>query len=76
MRYKKTLVGFTKASIAADTDTVVRVEVRADEMGYTVFRPMASGLDNHPRVLEAGQYRLMACRSECDCQLNTTITVE
>ena len=75
VRYKKTLVGFTKANVAADGETEVEVEVRAEELGYTVFKPMESGADNHPRVVEPGQYRLLACRSECDCQLNTTVTV-
>jgi hypothetical protein len=53
----------------------VEVEVDADELGYTVYDPMARGAENHPWVVEAGQYRLLACRSECDCQLNMTVTV-
>jgi beta-glucosidase len=76
VRYKKTLAGFTKAAIAPTGATVVTVTVRAEELGYTVFEPMAAGKDNHPFVIEAGEYRLLACRSECDCQLNATITVQ
>lgn len=51
------------------------VSMQADALGYTVYDPMAAGKDNHPRIVEAGEYRLLACRSECDCQLNTTVTV-
>jgi beta-glucosidase len=75
VRYKKTLVGFSKARIAATGETTVDVRIDADELGYTVFDPMEAGADNHPWVVESGEYRLLACRSECDCQLNTTITV-
>ena len=75
VRYKKMLVGFQKASVAANGETKVAVTVRADELGYTVHDPMAPGAENHPWVVEPGEYRLLACRSECDCQLNTTVTV-
>jgi hypothetical protein len=75
VRYKKTLVGFTKAAVAASGSTTVEVEVRGEELGYTVLEPMLGGADNHPRLVEAGEYRLLACRSECDCPLNMTITI-
>jgi beta-glucosidase len=75
VRYKKTLVGFTKAAIAATGTTTVEVVVWAEELGYTVLEPMLGGADNHPRLVEGGEYRLLACRSECDCPLNTTVTV-
>ena len=55
--------------------TTVEVTVTAEELGYTVFEPMKGGADNHPRVVDSGEVRLLACRSECDCPLNTTITV-
>ena len=75
VRYKKMLVGFEKAAVAANGETKVTVSVEADDLGYTVYDAMASGAENHPWVVESGEYRLLACRSECDCQLNTTITV-
>ena len=75
VRYKKMLAGFTKAAIAATGTTTVAVEVSADELGGTVYEPMKAGAQNHPWVVESGEYRLLACRSECDCQLNTTVTV-
>lgn len=56
--------------------TSVQVDIQAEALGYTVFEPMAAGKDNHPFVVESGLYRLLACRSECDCQLNTTISVQ
>jgi hypothetical protein len=76
VRYKKMLVGFTKARIAASGVTAVDVEVHANDLGYTVYDTMAAGADNHPWVVESGEYRLLACRSECDCQIDATITVE
>jgi hypothetical protein len=76
VRYKKTLVGFTKAAIATSGVTTVAVDIHAEELGYTVFHPMLSGAKNHPRLLESGQYRLLACMSECHCPLNSTITVQ
>jgi hypothetical protein len=75
VRYKKTLVGFTKAAVAASGETSVEVQVEADELGYTVLNPRARGAENHPWVVESGDYRLLVCRSECDCQLNATVTV-
>ena len=53
----------------------VSVHVDADELGYTVFEPMQAGADNHPRLVESGDYRLLACLSECNCPLNVTIAV-
>lgn len=75
VRYKKTLVGFTKTRVPATSTVTVTVEVRADELGYTVYDPMAPGTENHPWVVESGEYRLLACRSECDCPFNVTVTV-
>jgi hypothetical protein len=76
VRYKMTLAGFSKAAIAPEGTTTVDVSVRSSELGYTVFEPMLAGADNHPFVVESGEYRLLACHSQCSCQLNTTITVQ
>ena len=75
VRYKMTLAGFTKAAIAPHGTTTVDVSVHFTELGYTVFEPMLDGSANHPFVVEPGEYRLLACHSQCACQLNTTITV-
>ena len=55
VRYKKILVGFTKALVAPQGTTTVEVVVQGEELGYTVLKPMLAGRDNHPRIVEAGE---------------------
>ena len=56
-------------------EAVLRVTVLAEQLGYTVFEPMEAGAANHPLLVEAGQYRLLMCFSECNCFTNVTIAV-
>jgi hypothetical protein len=53
-------------------DEVVTVSVRVDDLGSTVVDNIRG---THDWVVEPGEYMLLACRSECDCPLNTTITI-
>ena len=76
VRRKKMLVGFAKVWVPASGEGVaVDVHVRAEELGYTVYNPRETGAKNHPWVVESGEVRLLACFSECDCPLQTTIIV-
>jgi hypothetical protein len=73
VRTKAMLAGFAKVAVPADAaGAAAAVTVRVDDLGFTVWDPMDN---SHPWVVEPGQYLIQACRSECDCPVNATLTI-
>eukprot|EP01061_Rhynchopus_euleeides_P004570 TRINITY_DN13807_c0_g2_i3.p1 TRINITY_DN13807_c0_g2~~TRINITY_DN13807_c0_g2_i3.p1 ORF type:complete len:146 (+),score=35.38 TRINITY_DN13807_c0_g2_i3:41-439(+) len=67
------LAGFSKATLPEKGKSAsVSAAVRSEDLGYTVWDGVSGA---HKFVVEPGQYTLFACRSSCDCPLNTTVTV-